>query len=107
MGPGGPADLPGGDPGDPVGPAERLVEAQAPALQLQEPLGPLLDGLVVEDPRAGQVAAGAVDLVVGEVAPRASARTCSRTAATTRSASSGIGADVDPEQARARRRPSR
>ena len=44
----------------------RLVEAQAQALQLEQPLGALLDGLEVEDVGAGQVAPGAVDLVVAE-----------------------------------------
>ena len=41
-------------------------QGPAPALQLQQALGPLLDGLEVEDPGAGEIAAGAVDLVVGE-----------------------------------------
>ncbi len=46
----------------------RLVEAKLPSLQLEQSLGALFDRLEVEDPGAGQVAPGAVHLVVGEVA---------------------------------------
>src|SRR5208337_1475111 len=60
------ADLASGDLGDPLGPVLRLVEAQAKALQLQQPFGALIDGLELEDVGAGQVAAGAVHLVVAE-----------------------------------------
>ena len=60
------ANLASGDPGDPLGPVLRLVEAQAKALQLQQPFGALIDGLEIEDVSAGQVAAGAVHLVVAE-----------------------------------------
>src|SRR4051794_8926587 len=63
---GGAADLARGDAGDPVGPVQGVVQRQAPALQLQQALGALVDGLVVEHPGAGEVAAGAVDLLVGE-----------------------------------------
>ena len=66
MAPGGLANLAGGDPGDPFRPVLRLVEAQAQALQLEQPFGALLDGLEVEDLSAGQVAAGAVHLIVAE-----------------------------------------
>src|SRR5208283_6196555 len=49
------ANLACGDPGDPLGPVLRLVEAQAKALQLQQPFGALIDGLEIEDVGAGQV----------------------------------------------------
>ena len=60
------ADLSRRDVRDPLGPVPRLVEGKSPSLQLEQPFGPLLDGLEVEDPGAGQVSAGAVDLVVAE-----------------------------------------
>ena len=66
MFPRGLADLGRGDGRDPIGPRLRLIEREPQPLQLQQALGPLLDGLEVEDPGAGQVSAGAIDLFVGE-----------------------------------------
>ena len=43
------ADLVRGDPRDPLGPVPWLVEAQVQALQLEQSIGPLLDGLKVKD----------------------------------------------------------
>ena len=63
---GGASDLAGGDRGDPIGPGERLVQSQAKTLEFEEPFGALLDGLELEDPRSGHIAAGTLDLVVGE-----------------------------------------
>src|SRR5262249_48594936 len=58
--------LRGCDRSNPVGPGHRLVQGMAPALQVQEPLGALLDALIIEDPGTGEVAAGAFELIVGE-----------------------------------------
>src|SRR5271157_1208342 len=60
------ANLASGDLGDPLGPVLRLVEAQAKALQLQQPFGALIHGLEIENVGAGQVAAGTVHLIVAE-----------------------------------------
>ncbi len=71
-----------------------------------KPLGPLLDGLEVEDPGTGQVAAGAIDLVVGEGA-RAHGADLVGDRGDDPIGLFGHGAGIDAEEARAGCRPSR
>ena len=67
--PGGLAHLAGRDGGDSLGPVLRLVETLPESLELEQPLGALFDGLIIEDVGAGQVALGPVISVLRQRAP--------------------------------------